>query len=124
MKSKEGEDKALGGDDAQEHCQRVDRRVGDGRGVARRRLACVGQCGRVGIGAGKQAHNVEEVDFIDLAGYEANNHKREEGDYEAPDYPPHTGLVEDRGGKILARGDAHRGKEEADSEFAHKQRGR
>ena len=119
----EGEDEDLGADYAQEHGQRVDGRVGNGGGVALGGAVGVGQGRRVGVAARHEAHDVEEVDFVDLAGNGADDKQGHDGYYEAPDHPPHSGQVEGRCSEAFAGGYANGGEEEADAEFAHQHRG-
>ncbi len=81
--SAEEEDDNLGGEDAQEHGQRIDRRVAQSGSLFGADAVRVGEGRRVGVGTGYHTRQGEVVELVAYAGNGAYDENRDNRDEEA-----------------------------------------
>ena len=98
----EAEYECLSGYHTEEHGERIDCRIGNGRCVRTCRVVSVGKCWRIGAATRNKTHDGEEIDFVDSSCDTSDHKKGYESDYESPDDPPHTCGVEHGVGESTA----------------------
>lgn len=119
----DGEDE-LRQEDAHEHGQGIDRGIAHGRGVVAR--GGIGKCegGRVGVGAGNEAHEGEVVELHLQPRKDADQEDGHGGDEEAHPDVVHTVALGDGVPERGAGLNAHTAEEEHESDFAQEEVGR
>ena len=112
----------MGRNHTQEHGERIDGGVGHGGRIAAGAVTCIRKGRWIGVAAGEQTHDGEEVDFVNTTSNASHNYQGNECDQEAPYNPHHTGVVENCFSKSCAGANADGCKEQAYAKFSHEQR--
>ena len=114
----------LGCEDAEEHRERVDRRVAQGGGLLRADAVGIGQCGRVGIGTGYHTHDGEVVELELQTGYRADYQDGNDRDEETRQHVEQSVALNHRVEEVGTRLDAHAGQEQHQSDLTQHHVGR